>query len=123
MLDALIKNINKVLNNKNNMKYKLKRLSVFFLLIPLIAEAGTVNKSPADSREYETFTLKNGIEVITVSDPSLATSAATLSVEVGHRRSKEHTALTTTSSDTQKYNIGPFTDQYLWSFFAVLNFF
>ena len=46
-------------------------------------EAGTVNKSPADQREYETFFLKNGIEVITVSDPELATSAATLNVGVG----------------------------------------
>tara|TARA_B110000483_G_scaffold136729_1_gene163506 strand:+ start:239 stop:3043 length:2805 start_codon:yes stop_codon:yes gene_type:complete len=60
-----------------------KRLSIFCILIPFIAQAGTVNKSPTDPREYETFTLKNGIEVITVSDPSLATSAATISVGVG----------------------------------------
>ena len=46
-------------------------------------EAGTVNKSPADSREYNSFFLKNNIEVITVSDPELAMSAATLNVGVG----------------------------------------
>jgi len=61
----------------------LKKIVTFCFLIPLLAHAGTVNKSPADPREYETFILKNGIEVITVSDPSLATSAATLSVGVG----------------------------------------
>ena len=65
------------------MNNKLKKISLFCFLLPLLANAGTVNKSPADPREYETFTLKNGIEVITVSDPSLATSAATLSVGVG----------------------------------------
>ena len=65
------------------MNNKLKKISLFCFLLPLLANAGTVNKSPADPREYENFTLKNGIEVITVSDPSLATSAATLSVGVG----------------------------------------
>ena len=65
------------------MNNKLKKIGIFCFLIPLLAHAGTVNKSPADPREYETFTLKNGIEVITVSDPNLATSAATLSVGVG----------------------------------------
>ena len=44
---------------------------------------GSVNKSPADKRLYDTFKLKNGIDVITVSDPDLVTSAATLSVGVG----------------------------------------
>ena len=43
----------------------------------------SVNKSPSDQREYNIFTLKNGIDVITVSDPDLVTSAATLSVGVG----------------------------------------
>ena len=43
----------------------------------------SVNKSPSDKREYNIFTLKNGIDVITVSDPDLVTSAATLSVGVG----------------------------------------
>ncbi|REL37099.1 insulinase family protein [Thalassotalea euphylliae] len=45
--------------------------------------AGTVNKSPNDPREYHTFTLGNQLEVITVSDPNLKQSAATLSVGVG----------------------------------------
>ena len=65
------------------MQNTFKRLSIFCILLPFIAQAGTVNKSPVDPREYETFTLKNGIEVITVSDPNLATSAATISVGVG----------------------------------------
>ena len=43
----------------------------------------SINKSPSDKREYNIFTLKNGIEVITVSDSNLVTSAATLSVGVG----------------------------------------
>ena len=54
------------------------------MLLPMLANAQeSVNKSPADNREYNIFTLKNGIDVITVSDPELATSAATLSVGVG----------------------------------------
>ena len=60
-----------------------KKIVIFCFLVPVLVQAGTVNKSPADPREYETFTLKNGLEVITVSDPSLASSAATLSVGVG----------------------------------------
>ena len=57
---------------------------ILTLLFPfaLIADE-TVNKSPADDREYNIFSLKNGIDVITVSDPDLASSAATLSVGVG----------------------------------------
>ena len=45
--------------------------------------SASINKAPSDTREYATFTLKNGIEVVTVSDKNLATSAATLSVGVG----------------------------------------
>ena len=63
---------------KNNLISKAL-IIIFFIQL----EAGTVNKSPADPREYNTFLLKNGMEVITVSDPELATSAATLSVGVG----------------------------------------
>ena len=52
--------------------------------IPVSAFSGeTINKSPDDPREYSTFTLKNGIEVVTVSDPQSASSAASLSVGVG----------------------------------------
>ena len=43
----------------------------------------TIIKSPNDSREYLTYTLNNGMEVVLVSDPSLATSAMSLSVGVG----------------------------------------
>ena len=63
---------------KNNLIFK-----ALILIFSIQLGAGTVNKSPADPREYNTFFLKNGIEVITVSDPELATSAATLSVGVG----------------------------------------
>ena len=60
-----------------------KYFYALIIILCLQIEAGTVNKSPTDQREYETFFLKNGIEVITVSDPELATSAATLNVGVG----------------------------------------
>ena len=61
--------------------YILKAIFLFLFSFQLVA--GTVNKSPADPREYKTFFLKNGMEVITVSDPELATSAATLNIGVG----------------------------------------
>lgn len=63
---------------KNNLISK-----ALIIIFSIQLEAGTVNKSPADPREYNTFLLNNGMEVITVSDPELATSAATLSVGVG----------------------------------------
>ena len=63
---------------KNNLISK-----ALIIIFSIQLEAGTVNKSSADPREYNTFLLKNGMEVITVSDPELATSAATLSVGVG----------------------------------------
>ena len=72
---------------------KKNTLSVFFLLITLsisIIADDSVNKSPADNREYNIFTLKNGIDVITVSDPELASSAATLSVGVGQFQDPEN---------------------------------
>ena len=67
------------------MKIKLLHLFLIIALItglPLMSD-DTVNKSPSDKREYNIFTLKNGIDVVTVSDPNLVTSAATLSVGVG----------------------------------------
>ncbi|BBN83410.1 protease III [Pseudoalteromonas sp. A25] len=39
--------------------------------------------SPNDTRQYQTLTLENGIDVILVSDPSVEKSAAALSVGVG----------------------------------------
>ena len=64
---------------KNHLTFK----ALVFIIFSIQVGAGTVNKSPADPREYNTFFLKNGIEVITVSDAELATSAATLSIGVG----------------------------------------
>ena len=58
----------------------------FVVVVNLTAD---INKSPNDKRTYEVFMLKNGIEVITVSDPDLATSAATLSVGVGQFQDPE----------------------------------
>lgn len=66
---------------------KIKLLHIFLTTVLLIGfplmSDDTVNKSPSDNREYNIFTLKNGIDVVTVSDPNLVTSAATLSVGVG----------------------------------------
>ena len=64
----------------------IRRLFLFlivFLTAPIFLNANTINKSPADPRSYEVFELDNGLEVITISDENLATSAATLSVGVG----------------------------------------
>ena len=58
----------------------------FVVVVNLTAD---INKSPNDKRTYEVFMLKNGIEVITVSDPYLATSAETLSVGVGQFQDPE----------------------------------
>ncbi|MDP5029511.1 insulinase family protein [Paraglaciecola sp.] len=40
-------------------------------------------KSPNDTRQYQSFTLPNQLEVVLVSDPSIEKSAAALSVKVG----------------------------------------
>ena len=56
---------------------------IALLAAPIFSYANSVNKSPADPRSYEVFKLDNGLEVITISDENLATSAATLSVGVG----------------------------------------
>ena len=42
-----------------------------------------IKKSPRDTREYKTFTLKNGLTVFLVSDPKTNQAAASLSVKVG----------------------------------------
>ena len=66
------------------------KIKLFYTVLLSLMMAGTqlmsddsVNKSSSDKREYRIFKLKNGIDVITVSDPDLVTSAATLSVGVG----------------------------------------
>ena len=67
---------------------KIKFFYTTFLVSAMIAGTplmsdDSVNKNSSDQREYNIFTLKNGIDVVTVSDPDLVTSAATLSVGVG----------------------------------------
>ncbi len=65
-------------------RYFLNYIFILSLILGHHIEANdSINKSPADKRIYNTFTLKNGMDVITVSDPDLVTSAATLSVGVG----------------------------------------
>ena len=61
----------------------IRTKSLFLLFFFTLSISASINKAPSDTREYATFTLKNGIEVVTVSDKNLATSAATLSVGVG----------------------------------------
>ncbi len=74
-----------------------KRLIHFIFIFVLVSvfqletyANDSVNKSPADQRTYNIFTLKNGIDVITISDPDLVTSAATLSVGVGQFQDPDH---------------------------------
>ena len=72
-------------------KHLLQSIFIFVLAYGLdIYADDSVNKSPADERAYNIFTLKNGIDVITVSDPNLVTSAATLSVGVGQFQDPDH---------------------------------
>jgi len=47
-------------------------------------ENTTINKSPADERSYATMRLNNNLHVLLISDPTSATSAASLSVGVGY---------------------------------------
>ena len=61
--------------------FKKNLILITFLSVSVFAS--TINKSTSDPRSYEVFTLDNGLEVITISDENLATSAATLSVGVG----------------------------------------
>lgn len=65
-------------------------LIIFTFSFYVLNVAADINKSPNDSRKYATFTLKNGIEVVTVSDPKLTTSAVTLSVGVGQFQDPEN---------------------------------
>ena len=63
---------------------KIKFFYTTFLVSAIIAGTplmsdDSVNKNSSDKREYNIFTLKNGIDVVTVSDPDLVTSAATYS--------------------------------------------
>jgi len=51
--------------------------------VPSALSASQFVKSPADTREYDTFTLDNGIQVVVVSDPTLSEVAVSLTVGVG----------------------------------------
>ena len=70
----------------------MKKISSILFVISFFAlnVIADINKSPSDPRKYSTFTLKNGIEVVTVSDPKLTTSAVTLSVGVGQFQDPEN---------------------------------
>ena len=67
-----------------------KKVLFIATILSLSVSSETINKSPSDPRSYETFFLKNGIEVITISDANLAVSAATLSVGVGAYQDPEN---------------------------------
>lgn len=51
--------------------------------IPSTLSTAQFVKSSADTREYDTFTLENGIEVVVVSDPTLSEVAVSLTVGIG----------------------------------------
>lgn len=57
-------------------------LLCFLFLLSKVAHA-TVNKSPNDPREYQTFTLPNQMKVLVISDPTSQKAAASLDVDVG----------------------------------------
>lgn len=72
------------------MKNIITKLSIMLLLLVTHTSiAETINKSPNDPRSYDSFTLENGLEVVTVSDANIAQSAATLSVGVGQFQDPE----------------------------------
>ncbi|WP_111976776.1 insulinase family protein [Algibacillus agarilyticus] len=50
---------------------------------------GAVDKSPSDYRDYDTFNLANGLEVIVISDPNVSDSVATLTVGAGYYQDPE----------------------------------
>lgn len=48
-----------------------------------LASSTKIVKSPIDEREYEAFTLPNGLRVLLISDPDSSRAAAALDVHVG----------------------------------------
>jgi hypothetical protein len=50
----------------------------------IVMPPNTVEKSPADDKEYRALTLANGLRVLLASDPKADTAAAALNVRVGH---------------------------------------
>ncbi|MCA8967339.1 MAG: insulinase family protein, partial [Planctomycetes bacterium] len=65
-------------------RFAYRHLLACALLLSCAATAAApVIKSPNDPREYEAFTLDNGLRVVVVSDPQADTAAASLDVHVG----------------------------------------
>ena len=59
-------------------------LTLFYILVTGIANgASMILKSPADIREYDSFFLENGLQVLLISDPSADKAAAALDIRVG----------------------------------------
>ena len=50
----------------------------------IVLPPSTVEKSPADDKDYRALTLPNGLRVLLASDPKADTAAAALNVRVGH---------------------------------------
>ncbi len=73
---AEIKDQQQVINNTHLNKQQNKQLST-------LVTASSVDKNPQDLREYQAFTLDNGLEVVVISDAKLAESSAAISVGVG----------------------------------------
>lgn len=48
-----------------------------------ISDNTSIHQSPNDPRDYRTLTLKNGMQVVLISDPSIEVAGASLSVGVG----------------------------------------
>lgn len=54
-----------------------------FCIVPAVYSQVTIEKSPNDRRDYYYFTLENGLEIITVSDPNAHVNAVNLLVKAG----------------------------------------
>ncbi|MCP4297929.1 MAG: peptidase M16, partial [Proteobacteria bacterium] len=55
------------------------------LILPVSLSKGMpLIKSPNDNRNYRTINLKNGLEILLISDPETDNAAAALDVKVGH---------------------------------------
>lgn len=84
------------------MKLSVQKLTLLIATICLMActvsETGmesapqAIIKSPSDQRDYQTFYLDNGLQVIAISDPTLEVAGASLSVGVGSYQNPESIA-------------------------------
>ncbi|MBT4288337.1 MAG: hypothetical protein HOD92_13460 [Deltaproteobacteria bacterium] len=57
--------------------------ALFVLLFSNSTSAQEIKKSPHDQRQYRSLTLKNGLEVLLISDPKSELAAASLSIRAG----------------------------------------